>query len=69
MGRKSNVNPNHYKTAGREKPGQAIHHEVNRQKFAEAMSLQNEQGFILGRNHQNVTDAVAETRQVAESNK
>lgn len=45
MGRKNNVNPNHYKTAGRERPGQAVHHEANKQKFTEAMSRQNDENL------------------------
>ena len=33
MGKKSNVHPDHYKTAGREPQGQAVRQEVERQKF------------------------------------
>jgi hypothetical protein len=36
MARKSNVNPDHYKTAGRDPQGQAVLQEVERQKFKEA---------------------------------
>jgi hypothetical protein len=35
MGKKSNVNPDHYKTAGREPQGQAVLQELERQKFTE----------------------------------
>ena len=35
MGRKNNVNPDHYKTAGREKPGQDIVQEIHKQKFTQ----------------------------------
>ncbi len=35
MGRKSNVNPDHYKTAGRDPQGQAVLQEVERKKFKE----------------------------------
>jgi hypothetical protein len=35
MGKKSNVNPDHYKTAGRERQGQAVLQELERQKFKE----------------------------------
>jgi hypothetical protein len=38
MGTKSNVNPDHSKTAGREPQGQAVPHEVERQKFKEAQA-------------------------------
>ncbi len=33
---KNNVNPDHYKTAGRERPGQAVVQEIQKQKFTEA---------------------------------
>lgn len=33
MARKSNVNPNHFKTEGREPQGQAVVHEVERQQL------------------------------------
>lgn len=32
---KSNVNPNHYKTAGRERQGEEIVQEIHKQKFAQ----------------------------------
>ena len=32
---KSNVNPNHYKTAGRERQGEDIVQEIHKQKFAQ----------------------------------
>jgi hypothetical protein len=35
VARKSNVNPDHYRTAGREPQGQAVVHEVERQKLRE----------------------------------
>ncbi|HSK74160.1 MAG TPA: hypothetical protein VK892_20840 [Pyrinomonadaceae bacterium] len=40
MGKKNNVNPDHYKTAGREKPGEDIVHEVHKQKYTQAQSSQ-----------------------------
>jgi len=36
MGVKNNVNPNHYKEDGRERPGQDIDQERNKQEFARA---------------------------------
>lgn len=36
MGRKSNVNPDHYKTAGRERPGQDVIQEVYKKRYAQA---------------------------------
>jgi hypothetical protein len=33
---KNNVNPDHYKTAGREPQGQAVVHDVLQQEYAEA---------------------------------
>lgn len=35
MSKHNNVNPDHYKTAGREPQGQDVAHEVQRQEFAE----------------------------------
>lgn len=54
MGTKNNVNPNHYKEEGRERPGQDIHHEINKQKYTQAQTqerLQHNEGgseFIPG---------------------
>jgi len=36
MKRKSNVNPDHYKTAGRERPGQGVIQEVNKKEYTQA---------------------------------
>jgi hypothetical protein len=38
MGKKSNVNPDHYKTAGRDPQGQAVLQEVERRKFKEGQA-------------------------------
>lgn len=38
MARKSNVNPDHYKTAGRDPQGQAVLQEVERQKLKEGQA-------------------------------
>jgi hypothetical protein len=38
MSRKSNVNPDHYKTAGRDPQGQAVLQEMQRQKLAEELA-------------------------------
>jgi len=38
MGRKSNVNPDHYKTAGRDPQGQSILQEVERQRLKEGQA-------------------------------
>ncbi len=35
---KNNVNPDHYKTAGSERPGQDINQEINKQKYTEAQA-------------------------------
>lgn len=37
-GRKNNVNPDHYKTAGRERQGEDIVQEVHKQKYAQAQA-------------------------------
>jgi hypothetical protein len=39
MERKNNVNPNHYKTAGRERPGEDIVQEIHKQKFTQAAAV------------------------------
>lgn len=50
---KSNVNPNHYKTAGRERQGEDIMQEIHKQKFAQEEAAHAErqpgqQNFIPG---------------------
>ncbi len=42
-GTKNNVNPNYYKEEGRERPGQDINQEINKQKFTQAQTGQTEQ--------------------------
>ena len=34
MSKNINVNPDHYKVAGRERPGEDIHHERNKRELA-----------------------------------
>ena len=34
MSKKNNINPDHYKTAGRERPGEDIIHEVYKRRYA-----------------------------------
>ncbi len=48
MGKKNNVNPNHYKTEGRELPGQDVVHEIHKQKFAQAQANEGGSKFIPG---------------------
>ena len=48
---KSNVNPNHYKTAGRERQGEDIVQEIHKQKFTQAEAAHGQPGdqnFIPG---------------------
>ena len=40
MAKKSNVNPDHYKTAGREPQGQDAVHEVQKREFTQAKTRQ-----------------------------
>jgi hypothetical protein len=40
MGTKNNVNPDHYKEDGRERPGQDINQEINKQKFAQSQNAE-----------------------------
>lgn len=72
MGKKNNVNPDHYKTAGRELPGQDIVHEIHKQKFTQAQAQQkNEFGseYIPGENPENVTETPVEEVETGEVNK
>ncbi len=48
MGTKNNVNPDHYKTAGRERPGQDIVQEIHKQKYTQAQKNQHGSEFIPG---------------------
>ncbi len=50
MGKKNNVNPNHYKTAGRERPGQDVVHEIHKQKYTQAQENETGSQFIPGKN-------------------
>ena len=38
MSKKNNVNPDHYKTAGRERPGEDIIHDVYKRRYAQSKS-------------------------------
>lgn len=40
MGKKNNVNPGHYKTAGRERQGDDIVQEIHKQEYAQAEAAQ-----------------------------
>ena len=40
MGEKNNVNPVHYKEEGRERPGQEINQEINKQKYKQSQTEQ-----------------------------
>ena len=42
MGKKNNVNPNHYKTRGRERQGDDIVQEVHKQEYAQAQAAAGE---------------------------
>lgn len=49
---KANVNPNHYKTAGRERQGEAVVQEIHKQKFTQTnvapAGRPDDQNFIPG---------------------
>lgn len=40
MAKKSNVNPDHYKTAGREPPGQGVVQKVQKKKYTQSRAKQ-----------------------------
>jgi hypothetical protein len=42
MSKKSNVNPEHYKVAGRDRPGEDILHKQNKQKLTQAKAVASE---------------------------
>lgn len=44
MSKKNNVNPNHYKVAGRDRQGEDILQEVNKQQYAQAQAKNNQKG-------------------------
>ena len=47
MSKKNNVNPDHYKTRGRERQGEDILQEVHKQQYAQAQQKGNQkQSFI-----------------------
>ena len=69
MGKKNNVNPDHYKTAGRELPGQDINHEIHKQKFTQAQKNESGSEFIPGKTSENVTETPEETVETGEVNK
>ena len=50
MGKKNNVNPNHYKTRGRERQGDDIVQEIHKQEYAQAQAASGEgtPNFIPG---------------------
>jgi hypothetical protein len=50
MSKKNNVNPDHYKTAGRERPGEDIVHEVYKRWYAQSRPVAGEpaRNFITG---------------------
>ena len=48
MGRKNNVNPDHYKEEGRERPGQDINQEIHKQKFTQTQNKEHRQTGASG---------------------
>jgi len=50
MSKKNNVNPDHYKTAGRERPGEDIVHDVYKRQYTQSRSVAGEhaRNFIPG---------------------
>jgi len=50
MSKKNNINPDHYKTAGRERPGEDIIHDVYKRRYALSKSQTgaSDRNFIPG---------------------
>jgi hypothetical protein len=68
MSKKNNINPDHYKTAGRERPGEDIIHEVYKRRYAISKSQAGvrERTFIPGvREKERIVKA--ETEMIAEN--
>ena len=62
MGKKNNVNPDHYKEEGRERPGQDINQEINKQKYTQSQTRQRIQNNNGGSNLIPGTAPVGESR-------
>jgi hypothetical protein len=68
MSKKNNVNPDHYKTAGRERQGEDIIHDVYKRRYSQSKSkaVDRERNFMPGAQaDENLTEAdldlIAET--------
>jgi len=61
MGKKNNVNPNHYKTEGRERPGQDVVQEIHKQKYTQAEKPVSGSEFVPGKNEETDTGQVNES--------
>jgi hypothetical protein len=46
MGKKNNVNPNHYKTAGRDRPGDNLRQDRHRQDFTRGRAERRQAVFV-----------------------
>jgi len=53
MSKKNNVNPDHYKTAGRERPGEDIVHDLYKRRYTQSRSVTgaHARNFISGARH------------------
>ena len=71
MSKKNNVNPDHYKTRGRERQGEDILQEVHKQQYAQAQQKGNQkQSFIPNSpRQQNDNSEDGETNKAAEQGK
>ena len=71
MSKKNNVNPDHYKTRGRERQGEDILQEVHKQQYAQAQQKGNQkQSFIPNSpRRQNDNSEDGETNKAAEQGK
>ncbi len=67
MGTKNNVNPDHYKTAGRERPGKDIVQEIHKQKYTQAQTGASGSDFIPGTGEDQEEFKKQDTGQVKES--
>lgn len=57
MSSKNNVNPDHYKTAGRERQGESIVHDIYKRRYTQSRAnLDTQRNFIPGAEEENVDE-------------
>ena len=57
MSKKNNVNPDHYKTRGRERQGEDILQEVHKQQYAQAQKRENQKPSVFPNSQRQKVDS------------